>query len=46
MRIYKWFKANKLNLNVIKTEFMRIGTAQNLIQRGKISGISIEMVPF
>ena len=42
MRICEWLKANKLNLNIIKTEYMIIGAAQNLIQLGKIPGINID----
>ena len=32
MRIFEWLKANKLSLNIIKTEYMITSTAQNLIQ--------------
>ena len=42
MRICEWLKANKQSLNIIKTEYMIIGTAQNLIQFGKIPGISMD----
>ena len=51
MRICEWLKANRLGLNIIKTEYMIIGTAQNLIQFGKIPGINkdntvLKRVPF
>ena len=36
MSICEWLKANKLSLNIIKTEYMITGTARNLIQLGKI----------
>ena len=42
MRICEWLKANRLSLNIIKTKYMIIGTAQNLIQLGKIPGINID----
>ena len=31
MRICEWHKANRLGLNIIETEYMIIGTEQNLI---------------
>ena len=42
MRICEWLKANRLSLNIIKTKYMIMGTAQKLIQLGKIPGINID----
>ena len=30
--LYSWLKANKLTLNIAKTEFMVIGTRQKLVR--------------
>ena len=51
MRICELLKANRLSLNIIKTEYMIIGVAQKLNQLGKIPGINInntllKRVPF
>ena len=46
MRISEWLKANKLSLNIIKSEYMIIGTTQNLIQLGKIPVINIDNTLF
>ena len=40
MCICEWLKANRLGLDIIKTEYMIIGTSQNLIQLGKTPGIT------
>ena len=32
--LHRWLKANKLILNVAKTEFMIIGSQQNLLAQG------------
>ena len=41
MRICDWLQANKLSLNVVKTEYMTIRTEQSIIQIGLISKIKV-----
>ena len=36
IKICDWLQANKLSLNVVKTEYMIIGTEQSIIQLGLI----------
>ena len=39
MKICDWLKANRLSLNVVKTEFMLIGTSYSMIQFGNLLAI-------
>ena len=41
VKIYDWLRANKLSLNILKTECMVIGTDQMLTQMGSIPKIKI-----
>ena len=41
-KICDWLIANKLSLNILKTEYMIIGTEQSLIQLGSIPKIKIK----
>ena len=42
MKICDWLKANKVNLNAVKTEFMLIGTSHNTIRFGILLAIRID----
>ena len=42
MKICDWLKANKLNLNAVKTEFMLIGTSHDMLQLGNLLAIRID----
>ena len=41
IKICDWLQANKLSLNVVKTEYMIIGTEQSIIQLGWIPKIKV-----
>ena len=41
VKICDWLQANKLGLNILKTEYMVIGTEQMLTQMGSIPKIKI-----
>ena len=41
IKICDWLQANKLSLNVVKTEYMIIGTEQSIIQLGLIPKIKV-----
>ena len=41
LKVYDWLKANKLSLNIVKTEYMIIGTSQKLMQLGTIPKIKV-----
>ena len=41
LKICDWLRANKLSLNIVKTEYMIIGTSQNLMQLGTIPKIKV-----
>ena len=41
-RICSWLQVNKLNLNAIKTEFMIIGTRQNILKIGNLLAIKVD----
>ena len=41
-KICGWLVTNKLSLNILKTEYMIIGTEQSLIQLGSIPKIKIK----
>ena len=41
LKVCDWLKANKLSLNIVKTEYMIIGTSQKLMQLGTIPKIKI-----
>ena len=42
LKICDWLKANKLSLNIVKTEYMIIGTSQKLMQLGTIPKIKVD----
>ena len=42
VKICDWLQVNKLSLNILKTEYMVIGTEQMLTQMGSISKIKID----
>ena len=41
-RICSWLQVNKLNLNAIETEFMIIGTRQNILKIGNLLAIKVD----
>ena len=41
-KICDWFVTNKLSLNILKTDYMIIGTEQSLVQLGSIPKIQIK----
>ena len=41
IKICDWLQANKLSLNVVKTEYMIIGSKQSIIQSGLIPKIKV-----
>ena len=41
LKVCDWLKANKLSLNIAKTEYMIIGTSQKLMQLGAIPKIKV-----
>ena len=41
-RICSWLQVNKLNLNAMKTEFMIIGTRQNILKIGNLLAIKVD----
>ena len=41
-RICSWLQVNKLNLNAIKTEFMIIGTRQNILKIRNLLAIKVD----
>ena len=41
LKVCDWLKANKLSLNIVKTEYMIIGTSQKLMQLGTIPKIKV-----
>ena len=51
MKICDWLKANKLSLNIVKTEYMIIGTSQKLMQlctvpKIKVNNTLLKRVPY
>ena len=42
VKLCDWLKSNKLSLNMIKTEFMIIGSAQNVLKFGDLIAIRID----
>ena len=42
LKICDWLQANKLSLNILKTEYMIIGTEKSLIQLGPIPKIEVD----
>ena len=41
LKVCDWLKANKFSLNIVKTEYMIIGTSQKLMQLGTIPKIKV-----
>ena len=41
LKVCDWLKANKLSLNIGKTEYMIIGTSQKLMQLGTVPKIKV-----
>ena len=41
LKVCDWLRANKLSLNIVKTEYMIIGTSQKLMQLGTIPKIKV-----
>ena len=41
LKVCDWLKANQLSLNIVKTEYMIIGTSQKLTQLGTITKIKV-----
>ena len=42
LQISDWLKANKLSLNVIKTEFMLLGSSQRILKFGSLIAIRVD----
>ena len=42
LQISDWLKANKLSLNVIKTEFMLLGSSQRILRFGSLIAIRVD----
>ena len=42
LKISDWLKANKLGLNVIKTEFMLLGSSQRILKFGSLIAIRVD----
>ena len=42
LKVYNWFKANKLSLNILKTEFMIKGSPRKFENLSKILAIRVE----
>ena len=42
LKICDWLKANKLSINIVKTEYMIIGTSQKSMQLGVIPKIKVK----
>ena len=41
LKVCDWLRANKLSLNIVKTEYMIIGTSQKLMQLGAVPKIKV-----